>query len=89
MTHRLIFNKQHDAPTAFDDGRNSATPTLCSMHVDLENVPDEYFEKRMNSKGKKFERLHYSLAMKVLSGNITFDLRVDGIVHGQVTAKFE
>jgi hypothetical protein len=86
---RLIFNQQDEAPSAFDEHPNSSTPILCRLEVNVNVVPERYFEKRVNSKGKKYERLAYVLGMRVTSGTLKFDLRVDGVVYGEVTAEFE
>lgn len=67
----------------------SKTRELCTLETDLSAVPNRYFMLRRNSKGKVYYEIHFELGLQIKSGSIHFDLRVDNVVYGNVTARFE
>ncbi|KAH9831286.1 glycoside hydrolase family 47 protein, partial [Teratosphaeria destructans] len=89
MTQELIVCDEDDAPAGYDDGQRSCTRVLCKMIVNLQSVPTHLWERKSNSRGKAFVRLHFEMGMQMESGGLRFDFRVDGVVYGKVTAKFE
>jgi hypothetical protein len=86
---KLIFSKIDDAPDDYDASPGSQTETLCRLEVDLDMVPHKHWTFKNTTDGSRFKRLDFQLGMHVKSGNITFDLRIDGVVYGEVSANFE
>ena len=78
-----------EAPSGYDEGGSARPRVLCTLEVDLNKVPKSHWKKCSNSKRERYQRLSYKLGMQIKSGGIHFDLRVDGVVYGNVTAKFE
>ncbi|KAL7276609.1 hypothetical protein RUND412_000413 [Rhizina undulata] len=62
--------------------------TVCTLKSDISRLPLKTFEKRMNSEGVKYWKVHYSVEMKVSSGMITFSMNFEGKNYGSVDATF-
>ncbi|KAL7275475.1 hypothetical protein RUND412_001582 [Rhizina undulata] len=67
---------------------DSSVTTVCKLRSDLTPVPKSLYTKGRNSKGVEYEGLHFSMEMSVLSASLLFELRVDGVRYGEVTADF-
>lgn len=89
MNDELMVCDLDEAPDGDDNGAGARMRVLCTLTVDLNAIPQRYWENRTNSKREKYQRLDYQLGMQIKSGGIHFDLRVDDVVYGNVTAKFE
>lgn len=61
---------------------------MCKLRSDLTNVPKHLYTKGRNSKDVEYEGLHFTMEMSVLSASLRFELRVDGVRYGEVTADF-
>lgn len=85
----LIVCDTDSAPSGFTQGPNAKTRVLCTLQVDLGQVPTRYWKKCANSKRERYLKLDYELGMHIKSGGIHFDLRVDDVAYGNVVAKFE
>ena len=73
----------------YDKSTFSSTRQLCSLLVNLNAVPLHLFSNRRGANGKSYQRLDYQLGMQLDSGGLKFDLRVDGVVYGNITATFD
>ncbi|RPB20356.1 actin-like ATPase domain-containing protein [Terfezia boudieri ATCC MYA-4762] len=62
--------------------------TVCKLRSDLTTVPKYLYSKGRNSKDAEYEGLHFTMEMSVLSASLRFELRVDGVRYGEVTADF-
>jgi len=51
-------------------------------------VPKSRFKRLTTKKGVEFDNLDFTLAMRIESAGLVFELRVDGERHGGVQAKF-
>ena len=51
-------------------------------------MPKQLYTKGRNSKDVEYEGLHFTMEMSVLSASLVFELRVDGVRYGEVTADF-
>ncbi|KAF2774554.1 hypothetical protein EJ03DRAFT_347148 [Teratosphaeria nubilosa] len=89
MSQELIACDEDDAPAGYDDGPSSCRRVLCKMIVNLQSVPTHLWKQKSNPKGKAFVRLELETDMQMESGGLRFDFRVDGLVYGKVTAKFD
>jgi len=72
------------APDAFD----ASLIPVCTLRTDLSAVPKELFTRLRTSNGVEFENLDFTLDMMIDSASIVFELKVDGVQYGQVTAEF-
>ncbi|RMY77204.1 hypothetical protein D0862_13600 [Hortaea werneckii] len=84
-TSSLTVCEDDVAPTSAND----QTRTVCRMVADLNDVPKYLWESKTNSKGIRYQKLRYHLGMRITSGGIQFDFRVDDVVYGEVTASFD
>lgn len=85
----LIYCDSRKAPAGYASHEGSATKVLCSMMVNLTAVPGHLYKTLLSLEGRPYQRLDFQIGMQLGSGGLTFDLRVDGVVYGKVTAKFD
>ncbi|KAH0338581.1 actin-like ATPase domain-containing protein, partial [Aureobasidium melanogenum] len=85
----IMVSDDDSAPQEYERSATSKTRTLCRLHVDLSDVPRHLFKEHVNSLGVRYRTLSYKIGMTVESGYIIWDLRVKGIVYGEVEAEFE
>jgi hypothetical protein len=83
----IIVSDAAVAPYEHDHG--SQTRTLCTLRVNLANVPRKQFKQHTNSAGIRYRSLDYEVGLHVRSGQMVFDLRVGGVVQGFVKADFQ
>ncbi|KAG9600284.1 actin-like ATPase domain-containing protein, partial [Aureobasidium melanogenum] len=86
-TSSIIVSDAPEAPTEYEQSRE--TRILCRLEVDLDNVPRRYYKICTNSRGVRYRKLLYDIALTVQSGALCFDLRIDGVIYGVVRADFE
>ncbi|KAI7155864.1 actin-like ATPase domain-containing protein [Hortaea werneckii] len=86
VTDYLIVCDQDVAPREYND-RN--TRSICALKTDLGRVPAHHWKDKFNSRGTRYQEIHYMLGMQIQSGGLRFDLRVDGVVYGDVVATFD
>lgn len=84
----LIVCDHEIAPTYHAKARK-ATRVLCTLVSNLDNVPPHLFQFKRSEDGELYQRLDYELGMQIESGGLKFDLRVDGVTYGDVTASFD
>lgn len=84
----LVICDDDVPPEKYDPSDTGPIRRLCKLPVNLESVPDRFWKSKRNSKGQSFERLEYVLGMRVGSGGLRFDHRVDDVSYGEVTADF-
>ncbi|KAI9836017.1 MAG: hypothetical protein M1837_003535 [Sclerophora amabilis] len=72
------------APGAFQKG----LIPVCSLTTDLNAVPKPLFTRLTTTKGIEFDNLDFTLDMTIDSAALVFELKVDGVRYGHVTAKF-
>ena len=89
MDVELIVCNEDKAPAGLSRGRKSTTKTLCTADVNLQGVPARLWSVRVNPTGLRYHVLTFQIGMQVESGSLRFDVRVDGVVYGEVFAKFE
>ncbi|KAI7231896.1 actin-like ATPase domain-containing protein [Hortaea werneckii] len=65
------------------------TRKICALETDLNSVPAPHWKNKKTSRGTRYQKLEYELGMQVESGGLRFDLRVDGVVYGNVVATFD
>jgi hypothetical protein len=51
-------------------------------------VPKSLFTRLTTTKGVEFDNLDFTLDMKIESAGLVFELKVDGVRYGVVSAKF-
>ncbi|KAK4554208.1 hypothetical protein LTR86_008736 [Recurvomyces mirabilis] len=85
----LVYCDLDQAPSTFSNAVGSATRKLCQLTTDLGRVPAELWTQHVNNSGLGYSTLSYKFAMQIESGGLRFELLVDGVVYGQVTAAFE
>lgn len=88
-TEQLIVCDQNTAPAGFEAQPGSPTRVLCNLKVDLKKIPGRFWTKHETSNGKQYNRIEYQLGMQIQSGTIKFDIRVEDVVYGNVTASFD
>ncbi|KAK3721826.1 hypothetical protein LTR37_002992 [Vermiconidia calcicola] len=88
MTQELIVCDDEVAPVGYTEA-SSSTKVLCKLVVPLSGVPTHLWEARQNTQGQRYEHLSFQLGMQVESGGLRFDMRVDGVVYGNVVATFD
>lgn len=86
---KLIVCDSKRAPAAFDDHEGSSTKVLCRLVTNLANVPSHLYESRTSPQGRGYYQLEYQIGMQLESGGLKFDMRIDDIVYGSVTATFD
>lgn len=83
----LLVCDQDVAPVVYN-AEHGLVKGLCTLVVDLNQVPARLWETRTNSKGSTYYRLEYELGMQIESGILRFDLLLEGVVYGGATAEF-
>lgn len=61
---------------------------VCTLTTDLNAVPKTLFTRLTTTKGIEFDNLDFTLDMTIDSAHLVFELKVDGVRYGSVTAKF-
>jgi hypothetical protein len=89
VTEDLVACDANIAPGGYSSAPGSTTRVLCKTPINLEKVPAHLFESCTSLSGRKYLRLNYEIGMRIESGGLRFDLRVDGVVYGQITATFD
>ena len=72
------------APDAF----HQDLMNVCTLSTDLSAVPKALFTRLTTTNGVEFDNLDFTLDMIIDSASIVFELRVNGVSYGQVTADF-
>jgi len=72
------------APDAYKKGLIN----VCTLTTDLNAVPKTLFTRLTTTKGIEFDNLDFTLDMTIDSASLIFELKVDGVRYGHVTAKF-
>lgn len=80
----LIASDFNAAPDSFD----KSLIRVCTLRTDLSAVPKHLFTRLTTSNGVEFENLDFTLDMMIDSASIVFELKVNGVRYGQVTAEF-
>jgi hypothetical protein len=80
----LIACEADEAPDAF----GKSLIHVCTLTTDLRAVPKSLFTRLTTTKGVEFDNLDFSLDMRVQSAGLLFELRVEGVKYGSVSAKF-
>lgn len=81
----LIACEDDEAPDAFE----KTLTHVCTLTTDLRAVPKSLFTRLTTTKGVEFDNLDFSLDMRVQSAGLLFELRVEGVKYGSVSAKFD
>lgn len=81
----LYANSDADPPVMRHGGAMTA---VCSMDVDLSDVPKHRFKTVLRADGHRYKELHFSLEMHIESANLKFKMMIDNEQLGSVTAKF-
>ena len=76
-----------DADTAPDSYQKDFI-NVCALTTDLNTVPKSLFTRLTTTKGVEFDNLDFTLDMRIESAGLMFELKVDGIRYGAVSAKF-
>ncbi|ORY11639.1 Hsp70 family protein-like protein [Clohesyomyces aquaticus] len=76
-----------DADAAPDSYRKGLI-NVCTLTTDLNTVPKSLFTRLTTTKGVEFDNLDFTLDMKIESAGLMFELKVDGVRYGAVSAKF-
>lgn len=84
LVDELVCCQETFPPKCID----STVKTVCKLRSDLTNVPKSMYTKGRNSKDVEYEGLHFTMEMTVLSASLLFELSVDGVRYGEVTADF-
>lgn len=84
MEDELIASDADTAPESF----NQNLIRVCTLKTDLSAVPKHLFTRLATSNGVEFENLDFTLDMMIDSASIVFELKVNGVRYGQVTAEF-
>ncbi|KAF2281477.1 Hsp70 family protein-like protein [Westerdykella ornata] len=61
---------------------------VCTLTTDLNAVPKTLFTRLTTTKGVEFDNLDFTLDMRIESAGLVFELKVDGVRYGSVSAKF-
>jgi hypothetical protein len=80
----LIACASDEAP----DALNRDLIHVCTLTTDLNAVPKTLFTRLTTTRGIEFDNLDFTLEMTVGSANLVFELKVDGVRYGVVSAKF-
>ncbi|KAI9793023.1 MAG: hypothetical protein M1833_000844 [Piccolia ochrophora] len=80
----LIACADDVCPDAFRKGLIN----VCTLTTDLNAVPKPLFTRLTTTKGIEFDNLDFTLDMTIDSAALIFELKVDGVRYGHVTAKF-
>lgn len=76
-----------DADTAPDSFKKGLI-NVCTLTTDLNTVPKSLFTRLTTTKGVEFDNLDFTLDMRCESAGLVFELKVDGVRYGGVSAKF-
>jgi hypothetical protein len=85
----MVFCDDDETPQVYDPSDTGSARKLCNLSVNLGTVPAEHWEDKINPEHEPYQRLTYLLGMQIGSGGLSFDLRVDDIVYGDVLADFK
>lgn len=85
----IIISDAAVASQEFDWSLVPEMRVLCRLNANLSKVPRSLYRDHINSRGIRYRSLEYEIGMTVKSGCIIWDLRVNGVVHGEVQADFE
>lgn len=80
----LIACEADVAPDSFRKGLMN----VCTLTTDLNTVPKSLFTRLTTTKGVEFDNLDFTLDMRIESAGLMFELMVDGVRYGGVSAKF-
>ena len=80
----LIACDAETAPDSYQKGLIS----VCTLTTDLNTVPKSLFTRLTTTKGVEFDNLDFTLDMRIESAGLVFELKVDGVRYGAVSAKF-
>ena len=80
----LICCESDIAPDSYQKGLIN----VCTLTTDLNTVPKSLFTRLTTTKGVEFDNLDFTLDMKIESAGLVFELKVDGVRYGAVSAKF-
>lgn len=80
----LIACDAEIAPDSYQKGLIS----VCTLTTDLNTVPKSLFTRLTTTKGVEFDNLDFTLDMRIESAGLVFELKVDGVRYGAVSAKF-
>jgi len=80
----LIACDSDTAPDSFKKGLIN----VCTLTTDLNTVPKSLFTRLTTTKGVEFDNLDFTLDMRCESAGLVFELKVDGVRYGGVSAKF-
>ncbi|PWW80315.1 hypothetical protein C7212DRAFT_172169, partial [Tuber magnatum] len=84
----LISCERETAPASMADANKHLVKTVCTLTTDLSSVPKSKFTRLTTSKGIAFDNLDFTLDLIVDSASLVFELKVEGVAYGSVTAKF-
>jgi cell division ATPase FtsA len=85
----MVFCDEDEPPEVYDPTDKGSVRKLCSLSVDLGTVPAEHWVDKTNSDDEPYQKLTYLLGMQIGSGGLSFDLRVNDIIYGDVLAEFK
>ena len=88
-TTNLIVCDDDTPPEAFQRGADASTHVLCALTTNLGQIPAHKWEHHVNSIGIPYKTITYEIGLCLESGGLRFDLRVDDVVYGNVTASFD
>lgn len=87
-TDELIVCDDDNLPSTHASKRFSSTRVLCKIETDLRAVPARCWKTCTNSDGGRYQSLTFVLGMQMDSGSLLFDMRVNNVEYGSVTATF-
>lgn len=61
---------------------------LCTLEADLNEIPQELFDRRRNSKGQEYYRISFDLVLTPASASLLFELEFRGVSYGIVRSKY-
>ena len=89
VSEDLIVCEREVAPAYFRKSPRFHSTVLCSMVINLHSVPAHLWTAYLATDGSIYHRLSYQLGMQIESGGLKFNLQVDGVSYGEVTASFD
>lgn len=89
VTYDLIVCDEDRAPDGYESYAGSPTKSLCKLTVNLNSVPAALWKERRTTDGRPYKGLSFQIGMQITSGGLNFDMRVDDVVYGAVTATFD
>ncbi|PKY05178.1 actin-like ATPase domain-containing protein [Aspergillus campestris IBT 28561] len=81
----LYVDHQDDAPGFLS---SKDTFKVCTVDVDLGQIPSKLFERKTNSQGKSYYKVKYDIRMTPKSATILFELVFNGATYGSLQAKY-